>query len=97
MIFFNYFQSSHFQKKIESIRNECPNANTRQINNARIPWRDCRNGRIIRVYIRNSDLLYQQQPTVAKSSRSQQTKVNSCIHVSILRSGVEVTCSCSLT
>ena len=52
-------------------------------NNARIPWRDCRNGRIIRIYIRYSGLLYQQQPTVPKSnaesktsSRSQQTKVN---------------------
>ena len=52
-------------------------------NNARIPWRDCRNGRIIRIYIRNSDLLHQQQPTVPKSNAkskttSQQTKVNSC-------------------
>lgn len=45
-------------------------------NNARIPWRDCRNGRIIRSHIRNSDLLHQQQPAVTKSkTTSQQTKI----------------------
>jgi NMD protein affecting ribosome stability and mRNA decay len=59
-------------------------------NNARIPWRDYRNGRIIRSHIRNSDLLYQQQPAVTKSnaksnakiktsSRSQQTKITTSV------------------
>ena len=61
-------------------------SNNHETNNARVNWRDYRNVRIIRSHIRNSDLLYQQQPAVTKSNAksnakskttSQQTKITS--------------------
>jgi hypothetical protein len=56
-------------KKIESICNSDANqTNNHETNNARIPWRDHRNVRIIRIHLRNSDLLHQQQPAVTKSN-----------------------------
>jgi type VI protein secretion system component VasA len=66
-------------------------SNNHETNNARVNWRDYRNVRIIRSHIRNSDLLYQQQPAVTKSNAkskttSQQTKITSkcaaSVHVS---------------
>jgi len=60
---------------------------THETNNARIDWRDYRNVRIIRIHLRNSDLLHQQQPAVTKSNTkkttSQQTKVKSSVHVHV--------------
>ena len=43
-----------------------------ETSNARVSWRDCRNGRIIRIHLRNSDLLHQKQPADAKTSSFKQ-------------------------
>jgi len=65
---------------------------THETNNARIDWRDYRNVRIIRIHLRNSYLLHQQQPAVTKSNAksnakskttSQQTKMKSSVHVQV--------------
>jgi hypothetical protein len=75
--------SEAMSKKLKAFAIPMRIKQTHETNNARIDWRDYRNVRIIRIHLRNSYLLHQQQPAVTKKTTSQQTKVKSSVHVHV--------------